>query len=159
MKSEQWKESIQAGFIPLVVTVSALYSWSDPPFHISESRLVGLQTRLRIFFFLTCSSVNWKQFEIGIMSVFGFHVVDNSLSFQNECWSPGIPEHAKSLREPWGSAEPESLASMRTWLKTLILGGTLVWGIGLCTPSAGGLSLILGQGTRSHMLQLRPGPA
>ena len=102
MKSEQWKESIQAGFIPLVVTVSALYSWSDPPFHISESRLVGLQTRLRIFFFLTCSSVNWKQFETGIMSGFGFHVVDNSVSFQNECWSPGIPEHAQKLKRTSG---------------------------------------------------------
>ena len=90
---------------------------------------------------------------------FGFLVADNSVSFQNECWSPGIPEHAKSLREPWGSAEPESLASMRTWLKTLILGGTLVRGIGLCAPSAGGLSLILGQGTRSHKPKFRPGTA
>ena len=65
----------------------------------------------------------------------------------------------KSLREPRGSAEPGSLASMRTWLKTLILGGTLVRGIGLCAPSAGGLSLILGQGTRSHKPKFRPGTA
>ena len=50
------------------------------------------------FFFLTCSSVNWKQFEIGIMSGLGFHVVDNSVSFQNECWSLGIPEHAQQCK-------------------------------------------------------------
>ena len=50
------------------------------------------------FFFLTCSSVNWKQFEIGIMSGFGFHAVDNSVSFQNECWSLGIPEHAQKFK-------------------------------------------------------------
>ena len=31
--------------------------------------------------------------------------------------------------------------------------------LGLCTPNAGGLSLIPDQGTRSHMLQLRPGAA
>ena len=105
-KSEPWKESIQAGFIPLVVTMSALYFRSDPSFHISGSRLGGLQTGQRIFFFLTCSSVNWKQFEIGIMSGLGFHVVDNSVSFQNECWSLGIPEHAQQFKRTsvihWG---------------------------------------------------------
>ena len=64
-----------------------------------------------------------------------------------------------SLRESRLSTEPESPASMRTWLKTLILGGTLVQGIGLCAPNDGGLSLILDQGTRSHKPKLRPGTA
>ena len=50
------------------------------------------------FVFLTCSSVNWKKFEIGIMSGLGFHVVDNSVSFQNECWSLGIPEYAQQCK-------------------------------------------------------------
>ena len=65
----------------------------------------------------------------------------------------------KSLREPWWSAEPESHANMITWLKTLILGGTFVQGIGLCAPNDGGLSLILDQGTRSHKPKLRPSTA
>ena len=143
--------------------MSALCFWSDPSFHISGSRLAGLHTGQRILFFffsffnllLSQLKAVWDRNHV----YFGFLVADNSVSFQNECWSPGIPEHAKSLREPWGSAEPESLASMRTWLKTLILGGTLVRGIGLCAPSAGGLSLILGQGTRSHKPKLRLGTA
>ena len=33
---------------------------------------------------------------------FGFHVADNSVSFQNECWSPGIPEHAQKLKRTSG---------------------------------------------------------
>ena len=35
----------------------------------------------------------------------------------------------------------------------------MVQGLGLCAPSAGGLSLILGQGTGSQMLKLRPSTA
>ena len=35
----------------------------------------------------------------------------------------------------------------------------MVQGIGLCTPTAGVLSLILDQGTRSHKPKLRPGTA
>ena len=35
----------------------------------------------------------------------------------------------------------------------------MVQGLGLCAPSAGGLSLILGQGTRSQKPKLRPSTA
>ena len=71
--------SILAGFISLVVTVSALYFQSDSSFHVLGSRLVGVQTGQRIFFFflLPCSSINWKQLKLGIVSDFCFHIVDN----------------------------------------------------------------------------------
>ena len=35
----------------------------------------------------------------------------------------------------------------------------MVQGLGLCAPNAGGLSLILGQGTGSQKPKLRPGAA
>ena len=72
--------SILAGFISLVVTVSALYFQSDSSFHVLGSRLVGVQTGKRIFFsffLLPCSSINWKQLKLGIVSDFCFHIVDN----------------------------------------------------------------------------------
>ena len=91
-------------FIPQVVTVSALCFRSDPSFHISGSRLAGLQTGQRILFFfffnllLSQLKAVWDRNHV----CFGFHVADNSVSFQNECWSPGIPEHAQKLKRTSG---------------------------------------------------------
>ena len=68
--------------------MSALYFRSDPSFHISGSRLVG-PDRAEEFFLFVCFCFCFfylllsqlKAVEIGIMSGFGFHIVDNSLSF------------------------------------------------------------------------------
>ena len=73
----------------------------------------GVQTGHKIYL-LTCSSINWKQFEVGIVSDFCFHIANNPVNFQNECWKLGFLKMHKSLRESRWSAEPESPASMMT---------------------------------------------
>ena len=138
----------------------ALYFLSDPSFHISGSRLVGQQTGQRIFFFsyllLSQLKAVWDRNHVW----FRFPCCRQLCKFPEWMREPrdSLNMH-NSLREPPWSVEPESPASMITWFKTLILGGTLVHGIGLCAPNAGGLSLILDQGTRSHKPKLRPGTA
>ena len=64
----------------------------------------------------------------------------------------------KSLREPRGSTEPEC-CQHDNLTQDANCRGTLVQGLRLCAPNARGLSLILGQRTRSHKPKLRLGTA
>ena len=63
-----------------------------------------------------------------------------------------------SLREPRGSTEPEC-CQLGNLTQDPNFRGNLVQGIRLCALNAGGLSLILDQGTRSHKPKLRPSTA
>ena len=86
--------------------------------------------------------------------VFIFIIVCVMLNFDGQCYPCSINWVRGVLRGQEWSLIYLCMLSIRleTWLSGISL--VIQW-LRLCTPNAGGPGLIPGQGTRSHMLQLR----